>query len=158
MAQWARKFKKVQAKKTREIKIKIFFSWNCISGSFFTFIQFKNWFLVIFEIAKNIFFVKLIYLISRIILTWTFLIFLAYYGIYKAFLHFFAKFLGFEESLKNPFLHGISETRVSGTRSPSLSNYERRKINWKGIILFFISREIAALNLKKMPTHWMILL
>ena len=53
--QWARKFKKVQPKKklVKSNKSKKFFSWNCIFGSFLTFSQFKNWFLAIFEIAKN---------------------------------------------------------------------------------------------------------
>ena len=81
LARWARKFKKVQAKKKSWNQInQNFFSWNCISGIFKTFSQFKNWFLVIFESAKNEiwpknFFVKLIYLISRFFLSWTFLIF-----------------------------------------------------------------------------------
>ena len=68
--QRARKFEKVQAKKLVKSN-KSFFSWNCISGSFLTFVQFKNWFLVILEIAKNGIwskknFLKLIYLISRV--------------------------------------------------------------------------------------------
>ena len=45
-----RKFKKVQAKKLVKSSKSIFFSWNCIFGSFS---QFKNWFLAIFEIAKK---------------------------------------------------------------------------------------------------------
>ena len=48
--QRARKFKEVQAKNSwNQIDQKNFFSWNCIFGI----PQFKNWFLAIFEIAKN---------------------------------------------------------------------------------------------------------
>ena len=72
LAQWARKFKKSPAKKTREIKwFKIFFSWNCISGSFKLFPSSKIDFwpflkLQKMEFGQKNFFVKLIYLISQV--------------------------------------------------------------------------------------------
>ena len=54
LTQRARKFKKVQAKKTSwNKKNPIFPPWNCIFDSFETFSQFKNWFLDNFEIGKN---------------------------------------------------------------------------------------------------------
>ena len=50
---WARKMKKVQAKKlVKSNKSKIFFV-KLHFWQFWTFFQFKNWFLAIFEIAKK---------------------------------------------------------------------------------------------------------
>jgi len=67
--------KKFQANKLVKsyINQNFFITWNCIFGSFKTFSQFKNWFLAIFEIAKNGIwskenFMKLIYLMSSIFL------------------------------------------------------------------------------------------
>ena len=78
--------KKVQAKKTREIKYIIFFREIAFLAVVNFFHSSKNdfWPLPIFEIAKNgiwsiKFFVKLIYFISRVFLDWTFLKFLAHY-------------------------------------------------------------------------------
>ena len=48
------KIKKSPGKKNSWNQInQLFFSWNCIFGSFKLFYQFKNWFLVIFEFAEN---------------------------------------------------------------------------------------------------------
>ena len=63
-------FKKTRQKNSWNQINQNIFSWNCIFG---VFPQFKIWFLAIFEIAKNgiwstKFFVKLIYLISRVFL------------------------------------------------------------------------------------------
>ena len=79
-------FKKSWQKKPREIKYTKFFTCNCIFGSFKFSPTSKIDFLAIFEIAKNgiwwkNFFMKLIYLISRVFLAWTFLNFLAYCGL-----------------------------------------------------------------------------
>ena len=51
--QWARKFKKFQAKKLVKSNKSFFSSWNCIYGSFKLLYQLKNRFLAIFEIAKS---------------------------------------------------------------------------------------------------------
>ena len=51
--QWARIFQKVLAKKLVKSNKSNNFLWNCISGSFNLFPQFKNWFLAIFEMAKK---------------------------------------------------------------------------------------------------------
>ena len=70
----SRQKKLVKSHKSKFFFVKLHF-WQIPSFS-----QFKNSFLAIFEIAKNgiwskHFFVKLIYLISRVFLAWTFLIF-----------------------------------------------------------------------------------
>ena len=76
--------KKVQAKKlVKSNKAKKFFFREIAFWQFQSFSQFKNWFLAIFEMAKNgiwskKFFVKLFYLISRVFMAWTFSNFLAY--------------------------------------------------------------------------------
>ena len=76
-------FKKSRPKKLVKSNRKInFFSWNCISSSFKLFPSSKNDFwpflkLQKMEFGQKIFFVKLIYLISRVFLAWTFLNFLA---------------------------------------------------------------------------------
>ena len=79
LSQRARKFKKVQVKKLVKSNKSKFFLWNCIFGSFKLFPSSKIDFGHFWNCKKW----KLIYLISRVFLAWTFLNFLAHCGIYR---------------------------------------------------------------------------